>query len=362
MVFVLGDGLSFMDVGFPRVDIRRKPVTLAAMKSLFYLLLILCFLPVACSRDQQKMSILRPAPVTQPAESKPQATADASAGIQTVARVGETRLTFNDLQPWLIEAAGGQILREKVLSMQLHKALGKTLITSEQIQQERAQFLNTLHRDPQLAEQLLKQVREREGLGEQRFSDFLFRQAALRQLVQPDVTVTDEAVQQAFERQYGPKSVVQIIMVDNTALAVKVLNLARQGADFGQLVQQFSQDVPSRAANGMLDPISPADPSFPTVMHKSVAKLEVGQISDVVALDNGFAILKLVSKNQRQSVLLDDVKASVVAKVRRDVEQMLMRRLATTLMRQADVVVLDRELNRSWQNSNRNLPLESIEP
>ena len=82
----------------------------------------------------------------------------------------------------------------------------------------------------------------------------------------------------------------------------------------------------------------------------------------MVALDNGFAILKLVSKNQRQAVLLDDVKPIIAAGVRLDVEQMLMRQLAATLMDQAQVVVLDRELNQSWQASQRNLQIESVKP
>ncbi|MBN4061178.1 hypothetical protein JYU15_01950, partial [bacterium AH-315-I18] len=75
-----------------------------------------------------------------------------------------------------------------------------------------------------------------------------------------------------------------------------------------------------------------------------------------------FAILKLVSKNQRQAVLLDDVKPIIAAGVRLDVEQMLMRQLAATLMDQAQVVVLDRELNQSWQASQRNLQIESVKP
>lgn len=333
------------------------------MKTRLSICLILGFSLASCTSDKQKLSILQPPPNTQStAKQAPDTPVNPSNNLKTIAKVGDERITMADLQPALIEAAGGQVLNEKIMSMKLRNALGKTLITQQQIQDERQIFLATLHDNPQMAEQLLIEVRQRQGLGDGRFADFLFRQAALRHLVQSEVTVNDEAIRQAYELRYGPTSVVQVITVDNPTLAVQILNKARSGEDFGLLVQQYSKDAASKAANGLLQDVSPMDASYPTAMHSAIAKLAIGQISDVVALDNGFAILKLVSKNQRQSVTLDDVKASLAVKVRRNVEQMLMRQLATTLMRQADVVVLDRELNRSWQMSNRNLPQESAKP
>lgn len=306
---------------------------------------------------------MQPSPDTQSnAKSARVTPSNTTPMIQTVAKVNGQSLSLADLSPQLIEAAGGQVLNERILNMQLKARLGKTIITQEQIHTERQLFTRSLHSDPQVAEQLLKQLRQRQGLGPTRFEDFLFRQAALRHLVQGEVTVNDAAISQAYELKYGPTSLVQIIVVDNPTTAVQILNRARNGDEFGQLVQQFSQNPASKATNGVLDPISPVDATYPAALHKAIARLTVGQISDVVALDNGFAILKLLSKNARQSVTLDDVKASLAEKVRRDVEQMLMRQLASTLLTQADVVVLDRELNQSWQANRRNLPLESPKP
>jgi parvulin-like peptidyl-prolyl isomerase len=325
--------------------------------------LLLCLTLLGCNSNSQKLSIMQPAPDTQSTAKQPPVTPSAASGsIQTVAKIGNTRINLADLTPAMIEASGGQVLSEKVLTLKLKEKLGKTIITQDQIQAERSSFVKSLHDNPQLAEQLLAQLRQREGLGPKRFEDFLFRQAALRYLVQSDVVVTDAAIQQAYELKFGPTSVIQVLTVDNPTTAVKILNRARQGEDFGKLVQEFSQNQESKAFNGMLEPISPADASYPSALHKAIARLQVGQISDVVALENGFAILKLLSKNPRQSVTLDDVKASLAEKVRRDVEQMLMRQLASTLLTQTDVVVLDRDLNQSWQAARRNLPLESAKP
>ncbi len=321
------------------------------------LCLLMCLTLVGCARNSPKLSIVQPSPDIQSTAKSASVTPKAAASsIQTLAKVDNVPVNLADLTPSLIEAAGGQVLSERIMSMKIREKLGKTIITEDQIQAERQIFVSSLHPDTKVGEQLLKQLRDREGLGPNRFDDFLFRQAALRHLVSDQVTVTDQAINQAYELRYGPASVVQIIVIDNTADAVRILNRARKGEAFGQLVQQFSQNPASKATNGILDPISPVDASYPTALHKAIARLEVGQISDVVALDNGFAILKLLSKNARQSVTLDDVKASLAVKVRREVEQMLMRQMAATLMRQADVVVLDRALNQSWQTNKNNLP------
>ena len=332
------------------------------MKLLFNLLMILCFLAVGCSQKSPKLSNWEPKLKTGVVTLRVPKQVKPSAVIQTLARINDQPITMADLQAGLLEAAGGQLLAEKVLSLQLHKKLGSALITQQDIQNERARFVASLHSNPQLAEKLLAQLKQRQGLGKERFADFLFRQAALRKLVEPQVTVTDKAIRQAFELKYGPMSVVQIILTDSPAQAVKILNLARKGRDFALLVNEYSQDPRSKASNGMLPPISPADATFPIALHKAIKQCHVGQISDVVALDNGFAILKLVSKNQRQAVLLEDVRSTLAAAVRLDVEQMLMRQLAATLMDQAQVVVLDRELNQSWQASQRNLQIESVKP
>lgn len=328
------------------------------MRSLNYLCLILCFLLVGCSKNSsqaKKWSLIPPTKTTAP---KVNAKTKQPSNLITAVKINDQRFTLADLQTGLVEAAGGQILSEKILSLQLRKELGQTLITENQIQNERDRFTQSLHVDPHLAEKLLKQLRQRQGLGDFRFNDFLFRQAALRHLVQPEVSVSQAAIVQAYDLKFGPTSVVQIITTDATSKAVAILNRARQGEDFGQLVQLFSQDTASKPVNGILDPISPADASYPTAVHKAIARLTPGRISDVVALDNGFVILKMIRKNNGKTVTLADVKESLALKVRSDVEQMLMRQLAIGLMDEAKVTVMDRNLNQSWQANKRNLSVE----
>ena len=328
------------------------------MRSLNYLCLILCFLLVGCSKNSSQATKWSLIPSTKSAAPVANPKATPPSNLITAVKINDQNFTLADLQPGLVEAAGGQILNEKILSLQLRKELGKTLITQNQIKIERDRFTQSLHNDPQTAEKLLRQLCQRQGRGEIRLNDFLFRQAALRHIVQPQVNVTDTAIQQAYELKFGEKSVVQIITIDSTSQAVAILNRARKGESFSELVQLFSLDLASKPANGILDPISPADASYPTAVHKAIARLSVGQISDVVALDNGFVILKLISKNARQSVALDDVKESLRVQVQSEVEQMLMRQLAMSLMEKAKVTVMDRKLNQSWQANKKNLSVE----
>src|SRR5690606_35100039 len=105
---------------------------------------------------------------------------------------------------------------------------------------------------------------------------------------------------------------------------------------------------PSGAGGGLLPPLSHADPSYPAVIRNMLVTLEPGQVSNPVAIENGYAILKLERKIAAENVKFDDVKEGLSLNVRRQEEQIQMRQLARTLLAQAEVVVLDPTLKESW--------------
>ncbi|MGJ5814122.1 peptidylprolyl isomerase [Paludibaculum fermentans] len=76
-------------------------------------------------------------------------------------------------------------------------------------------------------------------------------------------------------------------------LANQVIQLARGGADFAQLVQKYSDDADSKAKNGEFPVIQPADNSLPVQIKSAVFALKPGQISDAVRQTGGFWIFRL---------------------------------------------------------------------
>ena len=107
-------------------------------------------------------------------------------GGKAVAFVEGRPITVNDLQPAVYEAAGGQILAEMVLDRRIERRLAERgiTLTGSQITAEKDVLLKTLDAgNEDQATRLLRELRRRRGLGDQRFEQLLKRNAGLRALV-----------------------------------------------------------------------------------------------------------------------------------------------------------------------------------
>lgn len=297
------------------------------------------------STSQQRQST--PAAAAAPASSSPS---------DAVAVHSGGAITLADLRGPLFEAAGGQVLSEWLLQRLIDRRLAERGLTAQindaAVARERADMLATLDPDPDQAQRILDQIRRRRGLGRQRFDSLLRRNAGLRRLVADQVQVTDLAIEQAFQLRHGPRYEARLITAAGFAQAVELVQQARRGAAFADLAAEHSTDV-SRLQGGLLGQISAADPTYPLAVRTTLAQLEVGQVSDPVALDDGFAILKLERKIPADAVQLDAVRDELTRQVRRQAEAALMQQLARDLLAEAQVLVLDPTLQRAWEDHRR---------
>jgi foldase protein PrsA len=265
-------------------------------------------------------------------------------------------LGLADLRGPLLEAAGGQVLAELVLQHMVEHRLGEAAlqVTPEQVQAEKGELLRSLSASPDQAQLLLEEFRRSRGWGDERFAQMLWRNAALRLLVQPQVPgqLTDATLHQAFDYEYGPKFEVRLIVVDALQEASAVVRRARAGESFVDLAIHFSTDA-SKAQGGLLSPLSLEDPTYPVAIRKALAAMPAGAVSDPIALEKGYAVVRLERKIDAQSVKYDDVKENLTQRVRRQVERTLMQRLARELFTQADLTILDPALQKSWDQQKK---------
>ena len=291
----------------------------------------------------------RAGPVVPPAPLKHLQAASPSQEVP-LAFVNDRRIRWNDLRPGLLEAQGGQILAEVVQDQLIEAHLvefGGT-VDSEQIEAERQIILQSLHEDPDKAQRLLTAVRQRRGMGPSRFTALLKRNAGLRLLVQDRVKITEEAMDRAYRVLHGEKYETRLIIVDSLGLAAQCVRRARGDEAFSDLAYHHSIHA-SRQRGGLLAAFSPLDNSVPFEIRETLAGLEPGQVSDSIALENGFAILKLERKFNGGRVAFDDVKDELAVWVRRRTEQILSEKLIRELVAAADVIVFDRELKKTWR-------------
>ena len=127
------------------------------------------------------------------------------------------------------------------------------------------------------------------------------------------------------------------------------MHQTRAGRSFVELVMEHSIDS-SRAEGGSIGSISPDDPTYPKAIRQTLARLNPGEVGAPVAIEGGFAVLKLERKTEAQDVPFDDVKESLAEQVRRQAERILMERLARTLLDEADLVIRDPALRASWES------------
>lgn len=286
-------------------------------------------------------------------ESNPKPTERTSAAKERpLAYVNSQPVTVGQLRNPLLEAGGGQILGELVLDRMLRRRLEQSAleVTEQLIEQEKQNLARMLEaEDPNEAQRLINELRRSRGLGQNRFDGLLWRTAAQRLLVKDEVQVVEAALQEAFQIRHGSRKEVRLIVVDNLEKAVQLVRRARNGESFVALATDHSTDL-SRAQGGLLDPISHADSTWPAGMRKAITPLKAGQVSDVVVLERGFAVLKVVREIPAEQVQFDDVKEDLVFIVRANVQNQRMRELRRALLEQAKVVVTDPALEQSWKD------------
>lgn len=237
-------------------------------------------------------------------------------------------------------------------------------ITEADLATERQALTDTLVRDAGAsaadAERLLERIRRQRGLGDARFAALLRRNAQMRRLVAPEVSITTDEVAQAFRMLHGEKYRARVIIVPTHAQAARIRSELEGGA--GPLTPRFieaavahSTDA-SAARGGLINPISPADPAYPASVREALAATEPGRLTPVVAVDRGFAILLLEERIPADGTALATVAPQIEAQVRRRRERLLMDELARRLLAGARLTPLDRALEWSMNAAEGGSP------
>lgn len=170
-------------------------------------------------------------------------------------------------------------------------------------------------------EQYLQVLQTERNINPQQYRrDVIWPMLALRKLAGKEVTVTDEEIQKAFEREYGPRVKVRMILCDNLRRAQAAWKKAKENPDeFEKVVQEFSIDQASKSLDGSIPPI-PRHSGSPNI-ETAAFKLKPGEISAVVQLDDAtqrYVILKCEGRTQPVVTELDDeIRAELADQIKR---------------------------------------------
>lgn len=137
---------------------------------------------------------------------------------------------------------------------------------------------------------------------------FLLRQSLIRQKFESEVRVTDEEVRKFYkenidkfpEKSDSVKLKQILIKFDITKddrekariRAESILKQLREGASFTDMAKKFSDDPATKDIGGNLGYFFLGTGKYPEI-EDAISELEVGEISDIIEINNGYDIVKL---------------------------------------------------------------------
>lgn len=298
-----------------------------------------------------------------------------------VALVDGEPVYWSTLRPMLAESGGGALLQEIALDRRLAAALAAEglEVTPDLIERERTEMQRALSGaatrrdaagpgaessnsagddgvapDPRL----LDEVARARGLGPQRMAALVARSAGLRLLVRSRVVVDEAMLRRAHDLAWGPRSVVRVIVGPAGELSNLRAELAAVAGDeartraFAAAARRISSD-PSRVRGGAIEPFHAEDPAYPLALRRAVAQLRPGEISPLVALERGLALVLLEGVEPATGPSYDEARVQLEPAVRARQERLLMDELAAQMLGEARVSVLDASLDWSWRGVER---------
>lgn len=309
---------------------------------------ILAMVTVGCESSRSNVAGPSAPAASAPPAAASNTSAKPNAAVPALIAEGQP-VMWPTLQPLLAEAVGGQVLADWLLDRLVQKELqsGSITLTDADLESERQLYLQQLSENPDEAARLLQEVRDRQGMGPRRFSMMLRTNAGLRKLVAGEVAIDEATLDTAYKQIYGEKSQVRMILVDTLPTAQRALDRLRAGEAFVDLVFEYSADV-SRSQGGLLPVISEWDPTFPPEIRKAAAQLAPDQVSGIIAVEGGYAILLGVRKIPAQQVDRQSVEPRLRQIVRLRLERELMLARGRALLNGVDVTVLDPDLGSAW--------------
>ena len=330
----------------------EMPVTRLVIRSLFVSMPLL--VAFGCASNQGRYAGVEEAEryVNRPVTSAP----PPSDATRVAAYVNGRAISPSAMQQRLLESGGATILEEFVLEQQLREACAEANveITDADIAREERIFLDAmratgLSSGSAADARLLRDLRRTRGLGDARYDALLQRTAMLRRLAEPFVTVTPASIELAYRLRYGTRHRVRIITVPTTRDAQQAATRLRAGEPFEQVAVDLSTDV-SASRGGLLAPLHLEDPSYPAPVRASIRNLSPGGVSSPIALDAGFAIVRL------EAIVPPPANAPSMAAARADMEResrlvqerLEMNRIARELLEDADIRIEDATLRSMW--------------
>lgn len=284
------------------------------------------------------------------------------------ALIDGTLVTRDDLWPLLAERGGAAGLEALALdravareAQRLGVEVGDEDIRAERAIVERA-LVDVGLSDRRARGLAVEEARARRGWGPQWFESLLRRNALARKITEDQVLQpTDAQLRRLHESLHGPRREVRVIVMASERAVGRhradVQGQLDRSLEFGvarfiQLAIDHSSDV-SSGRGGLLDPVGRVDATYPDAFRAAVFETEPGQLTPVIALDEGFAFALVIDERPSDGITLEAARPDLLERLELDAEQQAMAALYERLRSRLRVEPMDDSLDWSWSAVRR---------
>jgi parvulin-like peptidyl-prolyl isomerase len=223
----------------------------------------------------------------------------------TLALVNSEPITWDMVAQDAVAKYGEEVLDNLINHLIIQQECERrgVAVTTAEVQQEVLKIAAKFNLPVDTWYQMIQSER---GMSAQQYHrDVIWPMLALKKLAGAEITITPEELQQAFERDFGPRVKARMIVLDgNMRQATAVLEQVKANPDdFERLAVQYSVDPNSRALGGVVQPI-PRHSDMPHVETEAF-RLREGEISPLVQFDRSNRWVIIKSEGLTEQVVTD---------------------------------------------------------
>lgn len=230
---------------------------------------------------------------------------------ESVATVEGEKITKDELYNTLVQANGEQALNalidEKLIALEIKNE--KIKVADEDVEAELATQIEEIGGE-ETFDNLLKQ----RGLTKKQYKESIIQFLSVRQLIDPRVEVTEEAIKTYFEENkenFDEEEQVEAshILVEDEATAKEVTDKLVAGEDFAALAKEYSTDEANAEKGGELGFFTYG--KMVEEFSEVAFAMDIDSISDPVKTTHGYHIIHVTDKQEAKEATFEDSKEEV---------------------------------------------------
>ncbi|ANS77247.1 hypothetical protein AWM70_13905 [Paenibacillus yonginensis] len=233
---------------------------------------------------------------------------------KAVATVNDAKITKGQLYDALVKAGGEQTLSgmidDELIRQEAVKA--NVQVTDADVKKERDFYITQFG-----SEDALNQLLAQYGMTNEDFDKQLHKEAQIRKLLEPKVTVTDDQIKSYFDQnkaQFNTPAQVQAsqIVVATEKEAKDIISQLKGGSDFAALAKEKSTDTTTKDKGGDLGFFAKDSGTVDPAIETAAFGLKKNDISSAVKTSDGqYAVVKVTDTKEAHTATLEEKKADI---------------------------------------------------